>query len=236
MARYVIGDVHGCSKALRSLVEILKPGSADELIFVGDYVDRGPNSKDVVEQLLSLKQQCRLTTLRGNHEVMLQGVAMNDRDATTWINNGGNATIASYGGSVTKIPSKHLDFFQDLQRYHETTKELFVHAMYHPQQNLREQSDELTYWTHLPSPVPQPHFSGKRVYLGHTPQADGEVLLHAHLVVVDTYCFGGGYLTAVDLDTDAIVQTDRHGHVRRVPIEQLIYAVNKCVEWLRRRR
>ncbi|SMP63447.1 serine/threonine protein phosphatase 1 [Neorhodopirellula lusitana] len=233
MARYVIGDVHGCSKALRSMLETLKPGSGDEVILVGDYVDRGPNSKDVVDQLLTLQQCCELTVLRGNHEVMLQGVTMNDMDATTWIENGGNTTIASYGGSATKIPSNHLDFFQGLKRYHETETEIFVHAMYDPQQPIGEQSDELTYWTHLPKVVPAPHVSGKRIYMGHTPQPNGEILRRSHMVVVDTYCFGGGFLTALDLETDAIVQADRHGHVRRVPIEHLYLAALKCIDWLR---
>jgi len=236
MARYVIGDVHGCSKALRSLLEALQLGSSDEVIFVGDYVDRGPNSRDVINQLLTLKQQCRLTTLRGNHEVMLQGVVMCDMSDATWMRSGGNATIASYGGSATKIPSKHLDFFQDLQRYHETSREIFVHAMYHPQQNIREQSDELTYWTHLPTPVPMPHFSGKRVYVGHSPQSGGDILRHAHLVGVDTYCFGGGYLTAMNLETEELTQTDRHGHVRRVPIEYLVHAAHRAMGWLVKRQ
>lgn len=234
MARYVIGDIHGCSKALRSLVEAVNPGSNDEMIFVGDYIDRGPNSRDVIDQLLSLKQQCQVTALRGNHEVMLQGVAICDLDPSTWIRSGGNATITSYGGSVTKIPSKHLDFFKDLLRHHETDEEIFVHAMYHPQQSVDEQSDELTYWTHLPVPIPIPHVSGKRVFLGHTPQASGEILNHSHLVVVDTYCFGGGYLTAMDLETQQVVQADKHGHVRRVPIEYVWYAAKQCFQWLRR--
>ena len=233
MARYVIGDVHGCSKALRSLIEALQLESADEVIFVGDYIDRGPNSRDVIDQVISLQQQCQVTALRGNHEVMLQGVAIGGLDAATWMRSGGNATITSYGGSVAKIPSKHLDFFTSLKRHYETEKEIFVHAMYNPQQPVHEQSDELTYWTHLPLPVPIPHVSGKRVYLGHTPQPSGEILNHPHLVVVDTYCFGGGYLTAMDLDTDQITQTDKHGHVRRVPIEHVFHAAQRCFEWLR---
>ncbi len=233
MARYVIGDVHGCAKALRSLIDVLKLGSNDELVFVGDYVDRGPNSRDVVEQMLELSQQCRVFALRGNHEIMLQGVVMSDLDDATWLRSGGKATVASYGGSVTKIPSRHLDFFAGLSRSLETETEIFVHAMYHPLQKIEEQSDELTYWTHLPTPLPPPHCSGKRVYLGHTPQPRGEVLCHSHLVGIDTYCFGGGYLTAMDLETGGITQADRHGHIRRVPIEHLMLAMSRCVKWMR---
>jgi len=232
MARHVIGDVHGCGKALRSLIAALKVRPDDELIFVGDYIDRGPNSRDVIDQLIELQQQCRVIALRGNHEVMLQAVAMCGMDPATWMRSGGKATVTSYGGSIHKIPSRHLDFFQGLQRFYETETEIFVHAMYNPLQPVAEQDEELTYWQHLPNPLPMPHVSGKRVYVGHTPQANGEILRRDHLIGVDTYCFGGGFLTAVNLDTQEIVQTSRHGHVRRVPIEHLLDAAAGCWRWL----
>lgn len=234
MARYVIGDIHGCSKALRSLLQALQLTSNDEVVFLGDYIDRGPNSREVVSQVIQLQQCCQVIALRGNHEVMLQGVVLGGRDDETWLRSGGNTTVTSYGGSVSKIPSDHLDFFQSLHRHHETEKEIFVHAMYHPQTPVASQSDELTYWTHLPTPLPLPHESGKRVFLGHTPQPHGDVLLLEHLGVIDTYCFGGGYLTAFDLDRCKVVQADRHGHVRRVPIEHLLVAAKRCLKWLRK--
>lgn len=235
MRRYVIGDVHGCAKALRSLNTALQLGSDDEVTFVGDYIDRGPNSRDVIEQLIDLGQRCRVVALRGNHEVMLQAVVIHGRDDSIWMRSGGKATVVSYGGSITKIPSSHLDFFQGLQRCHETASEIFVHAMYDPQQGIADQNDELTYWTHLPNPLPVPHASGKRVFLGHTPQPRGEILWRTHLVGVDTYCFGGGYLSAVDLETGAVTQADRHGHIRRVPIERALHALARCGRWLRSR-
>ena len=233
MGRYVIGDVHGCAKALRSLHMALKLGSNDEVVFLGDYVDRGPNSKDVIEQLINLSQCCRVIALRGNHEVMLQAVVTHGSDDSIWMRSGGKATVVSYGGSITKIPSAHLEFFHGLRRCHETEQEIFVHAMYDPQQSIAAQSDELTYWTHLPHPLPVPHTSGKRVYVGHTPQPRGEVLWRAHLVGVDTYCFGGGYLSAVDLETGGVTQSDRHGHIRRVPIERAWHALARWKGWLR---
>ncbi|MCM2371923.1 metallophosphoesterase family protein [Aporhodopirellula aestuarii] len=235
MARYVIGDVHGCGKALRSLLTALSLGSDDEVIFLGDYVDRGPDSRDVIEQLIDLSERCRVIPLRGNHEIMLQGVVMNDLNDETWMRSGGKATVTSYGGSAAKIPSRHLEFLCQLNRHHETESEIFVHAMYNPLLNIAEQSDELTYWAHLPKPLPIPHVSGKRVYLGHTPQPSGEILCHAHLVGVDTYCFGGGFLTAVNLETHKVTQADLHGHVRRVPIEHLLHAISGCIGWLRRK-
>ncbi|CAN0468826.1 unnamed protein product, partial [Hapterophycus canaliculatus] len=88
---------------------------------------------------------------------------------------------------------------------------------------------------HLPTPLPIPHVSGKRVFLGHTPQAGGEILNCPHLVGVDTYCFGGGFLTAMDLESQKVTQADRHGHIRKVPIEHVIHAAHKCLAWLGQR-
>ncbi|WDQ19328.1 metallophosphoesterase family protein [Rhodopirellula sp. P2] len=235
MARYVIGDIHGCAKALRSMIQELAPAENDELIFLGDYVDRGPDSRDVVEQLLDLQSVCKVIPLRGNHEWMLQSVVARGMDDSMWLRSGGRATVASYGGSIRKIPEQHLAFFENLLACYQTESEIFVHAMYDPSGEIATQDDELTYWTHLPSSLPAPHHSGKRVFVGHTPQPDGEVLRQSHLVCMDTYCFGGGYLSAMDLETETVLQVDRHGHVRRVPVERFAMLLKGCVHWFQSR-
>ncbi len=105
MRRFVIGDIHGCAKALRTLIETIAPQPDDELVFLGDYVDRGPDSRDVVDQVIELQQQCRVVALRGNHEIMLMGVAIGGLDDSVWLANGGKATVSSYGGCLSKIPA-----------------------------------------------------------------------------------------------------------------------------------
>lgn len=75
MRRFVIGDIHGCGKALRTLIETIDPDTEDEIVFMGDYIDRGPDSRDVVQQVLDLRERCQVVALRGNHEIMLLGVA-----------------------------------------------------------------------------------------------------------------------------------------------------------------
>ncbi len=227
MRRIAIGDIHGCAKALRTLIESIQPAQNDELIFVGDYIDRGPDSRNVVDQILELSQRCRVVTLRGNHEIMLQGVALNGLDDRVWLANGGQATVTSYGGNLAKIPEDHLMFFQGLQPFYETQADIFVHAGYLPQVAMRSQADMELYWAHLSSPLPLPHHSGKRVIVGHTPQPEGRVLDAGHLVCIDTYCFGGGYLTAMDMESGQLIQTDRHGHVRRPPLLSAVHHVNK---------
>ena len=215
MRQFVIGDIHGCGKALRTLLETISPTAEDELIFLGDYVDRGPDSRGVIDELVQLQDHCRVVALRGNHEVMLLGVLFGGCNPAGWLASGGHATVASYGGSLSKVPARHRDFFRSLRPYHETESAIFVHACYQPDCPIDDQDDSLTYWTHLSYPLPAPHRSGKRVFVGHTPQRCGNVLDASHVVCVDTYCFGGGYLSALNLSTHELVQADRHGHLRR---------------------
>ncbi|MEM9368794.1 MAG: metallophosphoesterase family protein [Planctomycetota bacterium] len=218
MRRFAIGDIHGCGKALRTLVTEISPDADDQLVFLGDYVDRGPDSRDVVDQILELQTRAEVIPLRGNHEIMLLGVAAGTCDPDLWLRSGGQATLASYGGSIDRIPAEHIAFLESTLRLHESESEIFVHAMYREDLEMQKQAEETLFWEHLPDPLPGPHFSGKRVVLGHTPQPGGEILLTPHLVCLDTYCFGGGYLSAMNLDDQSVIQVNRQGHVRRVPI------------------
>ena len=214
MRRFVIGDIHGCSKALRTILEKLSPQSDDMIVFLGDFIDRGPDSRGVIDQVVELSRQCRVIPIRGNHELMLMGILFGGCCPEIWLQSGGAATVASYGGSLDRIPVQHRDFFRSLRAHHETESELFIHAGYQPDVSVERIDDAHRYWNHLID-VPPPHCSGKRVYVGHTPQASGKVLKHSHFVCLDTYCFGGGWLTAMDLDTDEVIQANRHGHLRR---------------------
>ena len=220
--RFVIGDIHGCSKALRSLIDAISPTAGDELVFLGDYVDRGPNSRDVIEQLIALQERCRTVMLRGNHEIMLAGVLFRDLDPTVWLGSGGNATIASYGGKIQKMPPHHRKFLKSLRPFYETHDTIFVHASYEAHLPMDRQDESIIYWTHLTSLLPAPHISGKRVIVGHTPQPDGRVMDEGHLVCIDTHCVGSGFLTAYDIDNNEVIQVDRRGHVLRSPAKLLL--------------
>ena len=232
MRRFVIGDIHGCAKALRTLIECIDPCADDEIIFLGDYVDRGPDSRGVIDQIIELQDRCRVVALRGNHEIMLCGVAYAGLEAKIWMDSGGKATVTSYGGSLEKIPASHKEFFHSLLPHYETQDAIFVHACYDPHLPMEQQSEEIRYWTHI-SLVPPPHFSGKRVYVGHTPQPGGLVLDLGYLVCVDTYCFGTGFLTAVNVDTDEVIQVDNKGFRRRIPGEAFRHWVANTLESIR---
>ena len=232
MRRFVIGDIHGCAKALRTLIECIDPSPDDELIFLGDYVDRGPDSRGVIDQIIELKSRCRVVALRGNHEIMVCGVAFGGMDGTIWLESGGKATVTSYGGSLEKIPADHKAFFHSLLPHYETKDAIFVHACYDPNLPMEQQPEEMRYWTHI-GLVPPPHCSGKRVYVGHTPQPAGLILDLGYLVCVDTYCFGTGYLTAVNVETDEVIQVDNKGFQRRIPGEAFRQWMAKVLQSIR---
>lgn len=231
MRQFAIGDIHGCAKALRSLIETIAPTADDELIFLGDYIDRGPDSKNVIDQILELQNRCRVIALRGNHEIMLMGVTAG-LDDTIWRNSGGHATLASYGGSLQKIPDDHIDFFRSLRAFYEVEESIFVHANYVHSVAMPLQDEATMFWKHLDFPLPLPHCSGKRVFLGHTPQPGGNVLDSGYFVCIDTYCFGGGYLTAIEPSTGETIQTDRHGHARRTPMRTIVDRFGRATRFL----
>ncbi len=215
MRRFAIGDIHGCAKALRTVIEEINPSSQDTLVFLGDYIDRGPDSRDVVQQIIDLKSRCRVFPLLGNHELMLSAILERGLDDAVWLASGGRATVASYGGKLSKIPDRHLEFFRALIPYYDSDDTICVHAGYDPMMPMDQQRGNVMHWNHLPATLPLPHVSGKRVFIGHTPQPTGNILDVGHLVCIDTYCFGGGFLTAFDLDSNRLIQVDHHGHLRR---------------------
>ncbi|MEM9586276.1 MAG: metallophosphoesterase family protein [Planctomycetota bacterium] len=239
MRQFAIGDIHGCAKALRALLESIDPQPEDEFVFLGDYIDRGPNSRDVIEQLIQLQQLSKVVALRGNHEIMMLGVVLGGLDPKLWLASGGVATLSSYGGSLRKLPASHLEFFQSLLPYHETDSQIFVHASYRHDRDMVDQDESDLYWTHLMAPPP-PHVSGKRVYVGHTPQTSGNVLDLGHLVCVDTYCFGRGYLTALETTRGDCYQFDASGFRRRasgIPLWQRLRWLSRTARrWYDQRR
>ena len=209
-----IGDIHGCARALEALLAAIQPQANDTLIPLGDYVDRGPDSRGVIEQVLALQKQCRLIPLLGNHEIMLLDALENGAEGAGWLQYGGTETLASYDWSLANIPEAQLSFLKNLRPYHETPSHFFVHANYVADIPLAEQPDYVLFWEHLFASVPARHVSGKTAIVGHTSQRTGKILDLGHVVCIDTYCHGGGWLTALDVDTGDVWQTDKHGTLR----------------------
>jgi serine/threonine protein phosphatase 1 len=212
-----IGDIHGCAAALRVLVEVIRPQPDDIVIPLGDCIDRGPESRQVIEQLLLLREKCRLVPLLGNHEEMLLNVLDGRPQPDDWLECGGAATLASYGSErdPSVIPPEHIAFMRTWGDCFETPSHFFVHGAYEPARPLTEQHWQSLRWYSLRFGIPAPHVSGRTAVVGHTSLKDGEILDLGYLICIDTFCWGGGWLTGFDASTGASWQVDRDGRLRQ---------------------
>lgn len=207
MSLIAIGDIHGCPRTLDALLTRLDPSPDDHLLFVGDYIDRGPNSRAVIDRLLDLQETIPCTFLRGNHEAMM--IEYLDTGAfRLWRMNGGVSTLESYLDPEEEeihIPGPHVEFVRNTKLYHETDDFLFVHAGLKPnltiQENLEQHDEDVLLWERGHLEVQDVAWE-KPVVCGHTPRP--QPINREKLILIDTGCVyhmkpGMGRLSAVYL-------------------------------------
>jgi serine/threonine protein phosphatase 1 len=213
-----IGDIHGCAKSLRAVVDAIELKPRDTIVTLGDCVDRGPDSAGVIEELFRLREKCKLIPLLGNHEELMLNYLDGKPQPDDWLECGGAATVASYrdaDGRPISLPPEHVDFIRGWSDYFETDAHFFAHANYEPERPLAMQHWQTMRWQSLKFGIPDPHESGKQAVVGHTSLKNGEILDVGHLVCIDTFCWGGGWLTALEPLTGQVWQADRDGRLRR---------------------
>ncbi len=219
MRTLVIGDIHGCSAALDHVLRLVRLQKNDTVITLGDYVDRGPDTKAVIDRLLQIKAYCTLIPLKGNHEVMMTGSRHDPDYEPTWRGHGGDQTLRSYAPGKEKpalsdVPEAHWEFLEHgCLEYHETDTHIFVHAGVQPDLPLVSQTDRTLLWEFL-SPDQKPHMSGKTVLCGHTVQNTGRPLDLGHIICLDTWAYGGGFLSCLDLSSGTVSQASQSGMKR----------------------
>jgi serine/threonine protein phosphatase 1 len=221
---YVVGDIHGCAGELEVLINALPLGRGDTLAFVGDYVDRGPAVREVIDLLLDVRGREELTTifLRGNHEDMcLAWLGREGRWGESWLMNGAPATLRSYGipldvdGSLAAewLPEPHLAFLESLQLSSIVGRSLLVHAGVRPGRTLEEQDPEDLLWIREEF-ILCAHDLPYTVVFGHTPRR--EVLVDLpYKIGIDTGCVYGGQLTAIELRESLVHQVPWGGRRAR---------------------
>jgi len=188
MRYYAIADLHGrydlLSKAVQKAAEHAD-GSEYTFITLGDYVDRGPQSKEIIEFLMEFSKAPNVVCLQGNHEAMMVESIVHKLDPEWWVGNGGGTTLMSYGHpdvaymhevSYAYVPEDHLKWIASLLLYHETEKQIFVHAGM-PQWGMNippKNPDNATkmQWM-LYSKTDSGGWKGKHVVHGHHQFADG---------------------------------------------------------------
>ena len=199
---FVVGDIHGCFDQLYALIDKLPIDHArDQVIFIGDYIDRGPSSVKVVDYLVNFKELFPDTIfLKGNHEDMLQNY-LDGSDRFTYLLNGGQRTLDEYlnqsnNPEAFPIPSEHLEFFNSLQLYYQTEDYIIVHAGLREKVPLESQEKMDLLW--IRDEFIHSDFDfGKRVIFGHTPFK--EPLLQSNKIGIDTGAVYGNRLTCVQL-------------------------------------
>ena len=198
---FAVGDIHGCVDKLDALLDSIDIDFGDDLlVFVGDYIDRGPDSFEVVDRIVTLKKQHpdRIVTLKGNHEDMFIDY-LSGADKFSFLANGGTATLESYQrhqrrGDSSPVPADHLDFFQSLVLYHETERYIFVHAGMKPRVPLERQSPQDLLWIRHKF-IKSGYDFGKIIIFGHTPFR--EPLLEPNKIGIDTGAVYGRKLTCL---------------------------------------
>ena len=222
MTRHLaIGDIHGCINALRSLLDYVRPAADDTLITLGDYVDRGPDSRAVLDFIIELAKAHNVVPLRGNHEIMMLDSREKQSWLHAWLRYGGDATLRSYApledgaGSFADIPDSHIDFLENkLVSYYECESHFFVHANADANIALEDQSDANLYWRRYGDP--ERHCSGKIMVCGHTPQQSGVPISNPNSICIDTQAYGDGWLSCLEVERGTIWQANEAGETRRL--------------------
>lgn len=214
-----IGDVHGCLLALDTLLEQVTPGPGDLIITLGDYVDRGPSSRGVLDRLITLYEAGQLVPLRGNHDEMMME-AVTGRPSPLWLSCGGEQTLASYAAdlpvdlALSKVPERHQQFLEeDCQDWYETDRHFFVHANAEANLPLAQQDRYTLYWVKLFSPCQ--HISGKIMVCGHTIQPAYVPRQMGRTICIDTgVYYSDGWLTCLDVVSGQYWQANQRGESR----------------------
>ncbi len=211
---YAIGDIHGCLEHLKRLLEGVAPDlERDRLVFIGDYIDRGPDSRGVVDYIIRLKERYpaeNIICLKGNHEVMLLDF-LSGREREMFLFNGGRSTLEEYWGKhwdrlgELRLPPDHEEFYLSLKKYYETPDYIFVHGGLKPGVPLEAQDEEDLFWIRGEFIASFEDF-GKKVVFGHTPLR--QPLIMPNKIGIDTGCVYGNFLTCLKLPAEEFFFAD----------------------------
>ncbi|MEZ0167924.1 metallophosphoesterase family protein [Microvirga sp. TS319] len=217
---YVVGDIHGRADLLIELKELIAvdqekhPARDARTVFLGDYIDRGADTKGVLEILSSQPFPTELIPLRGNHEAMLLTFLSRHEAGRLWIQNGGLETLRSYGVDVSRVrfgrglheaavhfkavlPTAHLKFLQDLRLSFTAGDYFFCHAGIRPGIPLMQQREEDLLWIRAKF-LTSTRQHEKVVVHGHTPVQEPELTLYR--INLDTGAYMTGRLTCLVLE------------------------------------
>lgn len=214
--RIFIGDVHGHYDGLMSLLERISPTNEDTIYFVGDLIDRGPQSAKVVDYVFTQNHPCVL----GNHEQLLLNAFSQDRLSGqalhSWLYSGGQSTLASYKDD-TNLLANHVEWLRSLPVYIDLNDIWLVHAGMNPALPISEQTAEDCCWVRdIFHSAPNPYFTDRLIITGHTitftfPEIPpGQIVQGPGWLDIDTGAYHpkSGWLTGLDIDNKLVHQVN----------------------------
>ena len=218
MRTLAVGDIHGCLTSLTTLMGAVPLSEGDRLVLLGDYIDRGPDSKGVIDWVLETRRTMEVVALRGNHEEMMLKSRVDASVASSWANFGGFEALDSYGTTflddwVSAVPRSHWEFLENLPAYFETDTHIFVHGSVNRSKTMLEQNEYEIIWGRKFGM--SRHVSGRPVICGHTPEEDGEIGVYTWGYCIDTGCCRGDWLSCLDVGSLEFWQANEEGETRR---------------------
>jgi serine/threonine protein phosphatase 1 len=197
---YAIGDIHGSLDKLRKLIvrcEEHADGRPMTFVFLGDYIDRGPDSFGVIGTMMDLQSRHNnLIALKGNHEALAVDIFDGREDPAHWLTQGGAETLQSYGvTNARELPQVHIEWLRSLPLRYDDGSRFFVHAGINPDKALDAQSEHDLLWIREPFLSDERDY-GRLIVHGHTPRSTGAPDLRGNRLNLDTGAVFGGPLTA----------------------------------------
>ena len=213
---YAIGDIHGCLKALKSIFKNKIIKKNDTVVFLGDYIDRGPDSKGVINWLIKNKENYNFIFILGNHEIMMLAAKNSFEKLKEWLYFGGSETLDSYKigddyNCMNKIDNSHWEFIESCKAYHEIDNYIFVHAGLETGRKLEEQNKHHLFWKKYETA--ESFNSEKTVICGHTSRKNGEIANFGHTICIDTDAYGGKWLTCLNVESKDYIKANNKGKI-----------------------
>jgi serine/threonine protein phosphatase 1 len=218
MRLFAIGDIHGCATALDVILAAICLRTGDRIVGLGDYINKGPATKAVLDRLVQLFDRGFLIPLIGNHELkLLEAGRINQTQTGSGVLVDAH-TLDSYGSDneargLACISDEHWKFVQeDCLNWYTSEHHIFVHATLDADKPLSDQSSQALFWDKFIDP--QPHLSGKIMICGHTPQRDGRPINLGHAICLDTAACEGHWLTCLEVNSGQVWQANQQGQLR----------------------
>lgn len=205
--KYAISDIHGCFKTFKALLRKIKFSKKDELYLLGDYIDRGPNSKGVIDHIWHLQSDgYTVHCLKGNHEQMLLQSYLNFTAYRSWKQHGGFQTMQSFKAeSLQEIPKEYLQWMRQLPHYLEVGEYILVHAGFKFDMPNPFDENEAMLWERNWYTRINKHWLGDRIIIhGHTPIKELEMKSQAKSIQKNAY---------LDIDNGCVFRRDGMRHL-----------------------